>query len=114
MFFEVAQVVSVSMNICLCVDVVLQIQSPFKPASKRAKMYYIFTAAMALWSTIFYFYVNHSTGECVRKPNSHVLETLPKNEVVAELLLLYVFVAIFSMVFAMKKLFRSNYNTEGR
>jgi hypothetical protein len=53
-------------------------------------------------------------GKCVVRPNSHVLEALPKNEIIAELLTVYVFTAIFSMVFAMKKLFRSNYNTEGR
>ena len=77
-------------------------------------MYYSFTALMGLWSTIYYIYRFGEEKKCVKEPNTRVLENLPQNEIVALMLTVYVFIAIFSMVFAMKKLFRSNYNTQGR
>jgi len=43
-----------------------------------------------------------------------VLESLPKNDLLAELLIFYIFLAILSTVFALKKLFRSGFNSEGR
>ena len=77
-------------------------------------MYYSFTVLMGLWSVIYYLVRFSGEGACIKRPDTHVLERLPKNEIVAEMITIYVFIAIFSMVFALKKLFRSNYNTQGR
>jgi len=40
------------LNICLCADLVLTIQSPFTPAANRAKWYYIISAVVPLLTII--------------------------------------------------------------
>jgi hypothetical protein len=85
------------------------------PVAGRIKKYYMFT--IGLGTIAFIFYLDKATSansQCIKPPTSDVLESLPRNDVLAELLVIYLFLAIFSTVFALKKLFRSGFNNEGR
>ena len=52
--FQVAQIVSLSLNTCLCVDIVLQLWFPFKDKESRVKKYYAFTVFMTVITTVYY------------------------------------------------------------
>jgi hypothetical protein len=85
------------------------------PVAGRIKKYYMFT--FILGTTAFLFYLSKAAKDestCIKNPTSIVLESLPRNDVLAELLVVYLFLAILSTVFALKKLFRSGFNNEGR
>ena len=85
------------------------------PVKGRISKYYYFTVGLGLSAFMFYsIKFTHFSGNCVKTPTNDVLESLPKNDLLAEFLIVYLFMGIFSTVFAFKKLFRSGFNNEGR
>ena len=42
-FYSFFQLISLTLNLCLCVDLILTIYDPFSPAHRRTKFYYIFS-----------------------------------------------------------------------
>lgn len=54
-FYSYFQLISLTLNLCLCVDLILTIYDPFSPAYRRTKFYYIFcgTASFLLVMVIF-------------------------------------------------------------
>lgn len=47
-FFDMFQIASLTLNLCLCIDLIMTIYSPFTPASNRLKWYYLSSAVTAL------------------------------------------------------------------
>lgn len=45
-FFQGLQLLSLCLNSCLCLDLILTLWSPFTPAANRAKYYYIVCLAL--------------------------------------------------------------------
>jgi hypothetical protein len=103
------------LNLCLCIDIMYTIQKPFSPASGRVVKYYGVSFLAGLLSFSYYVAkVRNEPGKCIQAPTTVVLEALPQNELLVEILLLYFFMAILSTIFMIKKLFRSGFNSEGR
>lgn len=42
-FYSLFQLISLTLNLCLCVDLILTIYDPFSPAYRRTVKYYIFS-----------------------------------------------------------------------
>jgi hypothetical protein len=72
------------------------------------------TTLVALGSFGYYVHKVRMWEHCIKAPTTVVLEALPQNELLVEILLVYFFMAILSTIFMIKKLFRSGFNQEGR
>ena len=71
------------------------------PVKGRISKYYYFTVGLGLSAFMFYsIKFTRFSGKCVKTPTNDVLESLPKNDLLAEFLIVYLFLAIFSTVFA--------------
>ena len=49
LFFDGFQLASLLLNMCLCIDLILTIYSPFTPAGSRLKWYYLITVAASIF-----------------------------------------------------------------
>ena len=58
LFFQLFQIISLLLNICLCYDLIKTIQSPFTPAASRAKFYYIFSIIVPLLIMALIIFIN--------------------------------------------------------
>lgn len=68
--FLTLQVVSLALNMCLCIDVVYAIYKPFAPSASRVNSYYIFTIAMGIASVAWnIYYVNNGQA---KNPNGPI------------------------------------------
>jgi hypothetical protein len=47
-FYAFFQLISLTLNLCLCVDLILTIYDPFSPAHRRTKFYYGFSLATSV------------------------------------------------------------------
>lgn len=56
----------------------------------------------------------HETLPCIKKPNSDALDAIPNNIILADAFVWYFYAAIISTTFALKKLYKSDFNSEGR
>jgi len=103
---------------CLCIDVVYAMYKPFAPSASRVKSYYLFTAVVTAFTLAFFIAqakaMSDKERQCIKEPNADALDAIPQNTILAELFILYFFVAIVSTIFALKKLYKSNFNSEGR
>lgn len=123
------QLVSLLLNICLCYDLIKTIQSPFTPASNRAKFYYIISIFVPLVITAFIVIYNtvgngglnaNSCTSCLDKhPSSSIQYQGTQingsgNIILAYTLSIYIIVAIYSTVFAFRRLNRPGVSKEVR
>jgi len=44
-FYSFFQLISLMLNLCLCVDLIITIWDPFSPAHRRTKFYYMISGA---------------------------------------------------------------------
>ena len=47
-FYYLFQLLSLTLNLCLCIDLILTIYDPFSPAYRRTKLYYLFSVISSL------------------------------------------------------------------
>ena len=115
------------LNMCLCADLVLTIQSPFTPAANRAKWYYIISTVVTLLTIIAIIYYddlydkNDTCDSCLKnyeqQSASFTLANMTStvgNLILAFMLSIYILVAIYSFVFAYRKLERPGVSKEVR
>jgi len=62
--FQGFQLLSLSLNICLCCDLILTIQSPFTPATSRNKFYYLGSAVAPSILVMIIYLTSGENGDC--------------------------------------------------
>jgi hypothetical protein len=121
-FFQSFQLLSLSLNICLCVDLILTLWSPFTPASNRAKFYYMGSVAATLVMMIYIGISNaiyaHNAGskhcyDCLDHYDSSyssgtvgTMMVSKGNIILAVALSIYIIIAFYSTIFAYRRLNR--------
>jgi len=80
-FFQMFQLVSLLLNICLCYDLIKTIQSPFTPAGNRAKFYYIFSIFVPLIVGVFIVIFNEVAGDGTFKNCETCLDKHPSSSI---------------------------------
>lgn len=92
---------SLGMNICLCIDLYLTLKQPFNPAQRRLKFYVmgsvIFSASIILTMALYSAY-NGGIEEMCRADTSTSAATL-YNSILAICLSVYILIALFSVVY---------------
>ena len=54
-FYAFFQLISLTLNTCLCIDLILTIYDPFSPAGRRTKLYYLFSLVISTFIIIIIF-----------------------------------------------------------
>jgi len=116
--FQGFQLLSLMLNICLCVDLILTIKSPFNPASSRSKFYYLASAALPIMLVLIIYGADSAkTNDCKSCTDLYTLKTTTTtvtgtvvhgagNMILAITLTCYLIVASYSCVFAIRRLNR--------
>ena len=66
LFFLFFQTFSLLLNLCLCIDLIMTMFSPFKPASTRVKWYLLFSFVFPLiFVSALFFNRNASDSDCI-------------------------------------------------
>lgn len=111
------------LNICLCFDLILTIQSPFTPAASRNKFYYLSSAAIPILLVCVILAVNSSKQDCNSCLNQYpasdtsVTGTVVKgsgNLVLAITMTSYLIVSTYSGAFALRRLNRPGVSADIR
>ena len=113
------------LNLCLCADLILTIQSPFNPARNRAKWYYLISLAVPVVTISAVIFVDSQVEErdhcdtCLVRNNINGITlgsslSVTGNIVLALALSVYILVAIYSIVFAYRRLDRPGVSKEAR
>ena len=116
-FYSGFQLLSLTLNLCLCIDLILAIYDPFSPAYRRTKKYYLFSAVasfmlvMIIWGLDSAHNNNDDENiqyDCLNttKPEQFVQIQNQANLVLAMTLSLYIVVAIYSTVYSYRRLHR--------
>ena len=60
------QLISLTLNLCLCIDLILTIADPFSPAYRRTKLYYMFSFAFSVFAVLIIFGINSADNtDCI-------------------------------------------------
>jgi hypothetical protein len=112
------------LNICLCFDLILTIQSPFTPAASRNKFYYLSSAAIPILLVLVILAVNSNNQEdcnnCLSQypaTDTSVTGTVVKgsgNLVLAITMTSYLIVSTYSGAFALRRLNRPGVSADIR
>lgn len=127
-FLQGFQLTSLMLNMCLCADLILTIQSPFTPASSRAKWYYLVSTVVPIVMVVMIIcvdssYITNGVRDC-----STCLDKYQKvsglsvgqqisgagNMALAFALSIYIIIAIYSFLFAYRRLERPGVSQEAR
>jgi hypothetical protein len=130
LFFIFFQSVSLLLNLCLCIDLILTMYSPFTPGVSRTKWYYLLSTTVPFSLATFIvltndLYNDSSQGNCIHEfYNPHPLEgqdlalvspmQSQGNLIMAMILSIYIVVAIFSTVYSYRRLKRPGVSQEVR
>ena len=63
MFYSLFQLISLTLNLCLCIDLILTICDPFSPAYRRTKLYYLFSGTVSVFAVLIIYVIQASTKE---------------------------------------------------
>jgi len=78
-------------------------------------VYYASTIFIATGTTVYLVNKAVYTDEyCITNPDKENIQIFPQNDFLSQLLILFIFLAVFSTVFICKKLFRTDFNKQGR
>ena len=116
------------LNMCLCADLILTIQSPFTPAHSRAKWYYLISTVIPILLVMAIINVDQSyrdngirdcndcLGNYQQVSGLSVKQQISGagNMALAFALSIYIIVAIYSLLFAYRRLERPGVSQESR
>ena len=92
---------------CLCLDLIWTIWDPFSPANRRNKWYYGISIVMSFaLVTLMYFIQNEDKMDCVDEYKADVFFTIKSNLLLEMILSLFIVVAIYSQIYAKRRLSR--------
>ena len=102
---------SLFLNICLCVDLILTISDPFTPAKTRAKYYYMLSGTVSSLIVMFIYVFNKELDEfdCIDNQSSKSgFATVQNNAnvLLAVTLSVYVVIAVYSLIYSIRRLTR--------
>ena len=115
MFYSFFQLVSLTLNLCLCIDLIMTIYDPFSPAYRRTNLYYMFSITSSVVLVLIIFAIgqkqtddNNIEYDCLDQtiPGQFVQIQDTANLVLAMTLSLYIVVAIYSTVYSYRRLHR--------
>lgn len=125
-FYLCFQTVSLLLNLCLCLDLILTLQSPFTPATSRVKWYFTFSILIpSLYYTYFFFHNEEESGyRCIERYYNPRTVDITDNEVekiqtsgnwlTTMLLSLYIVVAFYSVFYSKRRLSRPGISKDVR
>lgn len=114
-FYAFFQLISLTLNMCLCFDLIMTIYDPFSPAKRRTKWYYGCSLASSVLLVLIIFGLdtsqNNSTVtqyDCINSTDASSFAVIQQNAnlVLAMTLSLYIVVAIYSTVYSYRRLYR--------
>jgi hypothetical protein len=108
--FQYFSLLTLFLNSCLCIDLILTLKSPFTPAKNRMAVYLASSAVLCIPLT----YLTMSSLD-VTDDENHEIEQLVidkdlSNLILCSLLSLYLLIAIYSCIFASRRLDRKGIN----
>jgi len=101
---------SLGMNMCLCIDLVLTLRSPFYPAKRRLKFYLLFSFVLA----IIMMAISIPRADDTCRASANAAKSERQNGALAVVLSLYVLISLFSIVYAARMLSRPGISGEIR
>lgn len=116
------------LNCCLCIDLILTIQSPFTPAGSRSKFYYGVSTIVPLVMVIIIHITRQQTEtndtckSCLNLYDSSSRSTVVRgtmitgigNYILSFVMSVYILVAIYSVIYAYRRLERPGVSKEVR
>lgn len=99
------QLMSLGLNIFLCVDLVRTLWSPFEAANKRLLQYVVISFALSTLCIIFIWF-NEDRGYYLEKIYFVSDDNQTSNLILAITLSAYIIVALYSMIFSIRRLNR--------
>ena len=108
------QLVSLSLNLCLCIDLILTLQSPFEVARRRMTYYTVLSIVLPAAFTLQIWYnqdkAHFDPEHLVDPPRFEPSTSL----VLAIGLSAYILVALYSIIFSLRRLYRPGMSIEIR
>lgn len=124
LFFQFFQLLSLMLNTCLCFDLIATIQSPFKPAGSRAKIFYLISTVVPVIMVLIIHISKKATdgsdncSSCIDIYNGNVVKgtmiTGIGNYILSFVMSTYILVAIYSVIYAYRRLQRPGVSQEIR
>ena len=124
-FYAFFQLISLMLNLCLCIDLILTIYDPFSPAGRRLKWYYLFSVTASVCLVMIIFGLDRNGDNKTEEPYDCINNSQPTqmiysavqdqaNLVLAMTLSLYIVVAIYSTVYSYRRLHRPGVSAKVR
>lgn len=112
-FFQYFNLLTLLLNMCLCVDLILTLKNPFEPAKRRMKYYLGLSALICIPLAIV---TNKSLNSSTDQQTDSVLskETEISHLILASCLSAYMLIALYSCVYASRRLARPSINNQIR
>lgn len=108
--YQFFQVMSLGMNISLCIDLVLTLREPFYPAKRRLKFYLMSSFVLAVFIALTS--IGSAKKTCLAPTSSGASNT--QNAALAFLLSVYIIISLFSIVYAARMLSRPGISSDIR
>lgn len=108
--YQFFQVMSLGMNLGLCIDLVLTLRAPFYPAKRRLKFYLLSSFGLAVFIALTS--IGSSRHTCLA-PTSAAASNI-QNAALAFLLSLYILISIFSIIYSARMLARPGISSDIR
>ena len=111
LFYAWFQLISLALNTCLCIDLILTISDPFSPARSRLKWYYLWSVLSSSLVILLVYMFDPLIEEfdCVANASDKIGFARAENKlnvIIAVSLSIYVVIAIYSLIFTIRRLTR--------
>ena len=114
LLYSFFQLTSLLLNLCLCFDLIMTIYSPFSPAYRRTKIYYLISVVGPLMVILFIWAISSAeeresdSNLCLAYAYTNAAtQIMPQASLVLAMCLsLYIVVAIYSTVYSYRRLHR--------
>jgi hypothetical protein len=106
--FQYFSLLTLFLNMCLCIDLILTLKNPFEPAKRRTKIYLALSGVICLPLAIL---TQNSFVSTNKNPDAKVSDTEQTSHLVLAMSLsVYMLIAIYSCIYASRRLARPSIN----
>jgi hypothetical protein len=113
-FFQYFSLLTLFLNMCLCIDLMLTLKNPFEPAKKRMKYYLIGSALICFPLSFCTFASIDSLNQPSGQNHPYLVPEADSHMILSMCLSVYMIVAIYSCVYASRRLHRPSINRDVR